>query len=393
MRRLTHALPPLAACALLFAAAAVRAEDAPPAAAPLPAPVATPAAETAPRRAVDLVVCLDTSGSMQNLIESAKQNIWAVVNDLALVRPQPHLRVALLTYGNDGHDPAAGWVRVETDLTEDLDLVSERLFALSTNGGTELVARVLRRAHDALAWSAEQDALRLLVVAGNESADQDQEVAYADACAALATRGVLVDALYCGAVGDEIAPGWQDVAKRGEGRFAAIEHGAPPRVIETPHDAALARLSTELNGTYIPYGAAGAAGAANQIAQDCNAGGLNGAAAASRAGTKASCNYRCAWDLVDALAADATLDLAKIPAEELPEAMREMDADARRAHVDHARSERARIRKEIEALTARRDAYVAAERAKDAALAPTFESELLRSVREQAAAHGFTFAK
>ena len=35
----------------------------------------------AARRHVDLVICLDTSGSMSGLIESAKQKLWAVVND------------------------------------------------------------------------------------------------------------------------------------------------------------------------------------------------------------------------------------------------------------------------------------------------------------------------
>ena len=35
-------------------------------------------------RDIDLAICLDTSGSMTGLIESAKQRLWALVNDLAL---------------------------------------------------------------------------------------------------------------------------------------------------------------------------------------------------------------------------------------------------------------------------------------------------------------------
>ena len=59
-------------------------------------------------RPVDLTICLDTSGSMSGLIDAARQNIWAIVNDLALMTPTPKLRVALLTFGNDGHDQARG---------------------------------------------------------------------------------------------------------------------------------------------------------------------------------------------------------------------------------------------------------------------------------------------
>jgi hypothetical protein len=65
---------------------------------------------------IDLVVCLDTSGSMRGLLDSARQSIWSIVNDLALAEPAPLLRVALLTYGNNGHDKANGWVKLESGL-------------------------------------------------------------------------------------------------------------------------------------------------------------------------------------------------------------------------------------------------------------------------------------
>ncbi len=42
-------------------------------------------------RTIDLAICLDTSGSMSGLIEAAKQKLWAIVNDLALVEPTPRL--------------------------------------------------------------------------------------------------------------------------------------------------------------------------------------------------------------------------------------------------------------------------------------------------------------
>ena len=38
---------------------------------------------------VDLALCLDTSGSMDGLIESAKQKLWAIVNDMALAISSP----------------------------------------------------------------------------------------------------------------------------------------------------------------------------------------------------------------------------------------------------------------------------------------------------------------
>src|SRR3954462_15791841 len=72
---------------------------------------------------IDLVICLDTSNSMDGLIEAAKQKLWALVNTMARAKPTPSLRVALYSYGNDGYDPKIGWVRKELDFGTDLDLV------------------------------------------------------------------------------------------------------------------------------------------------------------------------------------------------------------------------------------------------------------------------------
>ena len=43
-------------------------------------------------RAVDVVLCLDTSGSMENLLDSARARLWDVVNELARLTPTPRLR-------------------------------------------------------------------------------------------------------------------------------------------------------------------------------------------------------------------------------------------------------------------------------------------------------------
>ena len=39
---------------------------------------------------VELAICLDTSGSMDGLINSARQKLWTIVNDLAKAEPTPH---------------------------------------------------------------------------------------------------------------------------------------------------------------------------------------------------------------------------------------------------------------------------------------------------------------
>src|SRR5918999_4878124 len=89
--------------------------------APLTAAASPPVAEKP--KAIDLVVCLDVSGSMNGLIDSAKIKLWDVVNELAKVKPTPNLRVALYSYGHTTYPANKGWVRKDLDLTTDLDEV------------------------------------------------------------------------------------------------------------------------------------------------------------------------------------------------------------------------------------------------------------------------------
>src|SRR5438477_4899923 len=87
------------------------------------------------QKRVDLVIALDTSGSMDGLIDSARQKLWDVVNLLAHAKPQPILRVGVISYGNTRYEAARGWVRKDLDLTTDLDGAYAKLFALRTDGG------------------------------------------------------------------------------------------------------------------------------------------------------------------------------------------------------------------------------------------------------------------
>src|SRR5687767_11674679 len=103
-------------CALVLAALAVA----------LPAP-ARAGAKAGPAPVVDVVLCLDVSSSMDELIGSAKVKLWDLVNELGALEPTPRLRVGLYSYGHRGYDAKKGWVRKEVDLTGDLDTVYQKL--------------------------------------------------------------------------------------------------------------------------------------------------------------------------------------------------------------------------------------------------------------------------
>ena len=99
--------------------------------------------------AVQLAILLDTSNSMDGLIEQAKTQLWKIVNEMARSKRDGktiNLYVALYEYGNDGLSSQEGYVRLVTSLTNDLDKISEELFKLKTNGGSEYCGTVISEA-------------------------------------------------------------------------------------------------------------------------------------------------------------------------------------------------------------------------------------------------------
>ncbi len=341
-------------------------------------------------RHVDLVIALDTSSSMNGLVDAARQKLWDVVNLLAQAKPRPVLRVGLISYGNTGYDSKAGWVRKDMDLTRDLDAVYAKLFALTINGGDEYVARAVDTAVKQMQWDQDKKTLKIVFVAGNEPANQDPLIPVESAVANAREHGIFVNSIYCGSESAGEASLWRKVAELGAGKYAAIDHNKVV-AINTPMDAELGKLSDELNKTYVAYGKRGGERQQNQIAQDKNAQSMGAMATSSRAAAKASALYQAdEWDLVDAKKKGKKV--AEMPAEEMSLELRNMKPAEREAFVDGKAKERAAIQARIAEVNKRREAFIVAEqkkRAKPGAM--SFDDAMVGSVKTQAESAGFGF--
>ncbi len=331
-----------------------------PAATSAPAP-AVPAVSAAPR--IQIAILLDTSNSMDGLIAQAKQELWAIVNQFIGATQNgkaPELEVALFQYGNDSLPAEEGYIRLVAPLTNDLDLVSERLFALTTNGGSEFCGQVIQVATRTLQWSGNPEDLKTIFIAGNEPFTQGP-VDFREACKEALAKGILINTIHCGAEKVGVDTGWKDGAVLGEGQFLAIDQNAMVAYVEAPQDEEIAKLGTQLNSTYLAFGAEGTVAAGRQVMQDSNALGVNLSVAASRAVSKSSEFYlNASWDLVDAQKA-GNIKLEEIPAGDLPEVMRNLKPEERAAFVEKMAAERAELQKRIQALNTAREQFIAAE--------------------------------
>jgi hypothetical protein len=340
-------------------------------------------------RAVDVVICLDTSGSMEDLLDSARARLWDVVNELAKMKPTPLLRVGLLSFGSDKSTSDKGWIINHLDLTNDLDAVYAELAALTIGGSEEYIGRVLDTALDEMSWTSEWNALRIIFVAGNESADQGvEDHDFRITARAARDNDIIINALYAGSREQGRLEHWHKVAQQGAGNFSAIDPVTGTIQIATPQDQRLLDLNGELNGTYLPYGKHGENGLSNQIAQDSNATRLGVQSCSSRIVAKGTALYtNAAWDLVDRVLED-DFRWESLYDEDLPEAMRAMTVEGRQAFVNAKRTERETLQLKIQKLSEDRETYIKSALAEAGS---TGLGEAMRqTIREQAMAKGFT---
>ena len=116
----------------LLAAAAAVILAAPAAAAPKELPDKRPQ--------VEVVFCLDTTGSMGGLIEGAKQKIWSISNQIVAGKPTPSLKVGLYGY----RDRKDAYVTKMEPLTDDLDKIYSTLKEFKAEGGGDTPESVTR---------------------------------------------------------------------------------------------------------------------------------------------------------------------------------------------------------------------------------------------------------
>jgi hypothetical protein len=358
-------------------------------------PAEKAAADAAPR--IQLAILLDTSNSMDGLINQARTQIWKIVNTLATAKQagkSPDLEVALYEYGKSSLPKDQQFVRKIIGFTDDLDKISEELFALKTNGGEEYCGAVIDAATRELEWTKSDGDLKLIYVCGNEPFTQGP-VDYRKSCEAAVKRGITVNTIFCGNESEGVSTGWKDGAQLADGSFLSINQDRAVAQIKTPFDAKLTELSGAVNKTYLAYGATEkqAEFKNRQEAQDKLARSAAPAAAAERAAFKGSGKYaNAASDLVDAISA-GRVKLDDVKEEELPDEVKKLKPEERKAYIEKKQAERKKIQEEIKELNDKRNAFIAEERKKEATTNPadTLDAALIKSIRDQAAKRKYQF--
>lgn len=312
---------------------------------------------------IQVALLLDTSNSMDGLIEQAKSRLWNIVNTLTTLKysgKTPTIEIALYEYGNDGLSAEKNYIRQVTALTTDLDLISEKLFSLRTNGGSEFCGAVIGEATKELKWDDGKNNMKLVYIAGNEAFNQGG-INYKEAISTALKNNIYINTIFCGDQNEGIKLLWKDGADSATGKYFNINSNQAIQYILTPYDARINELNIRINATYIGYGAQGETKKMNQVAQDKNAESISAANFTERAVSKSKAVYtNSGWDLVDRVKDDKDA-LSKISDDEMPVELKGKSDTEIKTYVAEKAKERETIQKEITDLAKKRQDFIDAE--------------------------------
>lgn len=339
---------------------------------------------------IQVAVLLDVSGSMDGLIEQAKAQLWNMVSTMGKAKCDggiaPKIEIALYEYGRTTNSQAAGYVKQISAFTGDLDLLSQKLFSLTTNGGDEYCGQVIYTSLQELQWDASPENYKVIFIAGNEDFLQGN-LLYTKACNEAKQKGVIVNTIYCGDRMQGIKEHWNLNSECGNGSFTVINQNEKVDDIPTPYDSIIFSLNEKLNGTYVAYGEAGKQNMEMQASVDKMNYSASKGAALKRAKVKSNAGLykNSSWDMVDA-AKDDEKFVDKLDKKTLPDSLKNKTTEELKVIVKEKSTQRSGIQKQIGEANTQREFFIANEKAKNAVKnnTATLETEVEKIIREQA---------
>lgn len=327
---------------------------------------------------VEVVFCLDTTGSMAGLIDGAKLKIWSLCNQILNGRPMPNLRVGLVGFRDKGDD----YVTKVYDLRDDLDEVYGDLQTFSANGGgdtPEHVNQALDEAVTKMNWSQDRKALKIIFLVGDAPPhmDYNDDIKYPISCAKAVDRGILINCIQCGNDAD-CTRYWKDICEKGNGNYVAIPQAGGVKGISTPFDKRLGEINGQLTRSTIVYGDSRKREADTRKVQSALA--LPAEVAADRAGYLAKEGKVARYDLLDMIRG-GKIRLETVRNEELSPELQKMSLKERQEHLNRIGEMRMKLLREAHELDRQRSATITREMEKNK---DSFDGQVLDMLRKQA---------
>lgn len=344
---------------------------------------------------IDVVFVLDTTGSMADLIQTAKEKIWSIATTMASAQQTPDIRIGLVAY----RDRTDAYVTKVVDLSDDLDSVYATLMDFAADGGGDTPESVNKALYDAvhqMSWSEQDQAYKVIFLVGDAPPHMDyNEARYPEIVASALEKGIVVNTIQCGDIASAIEP-WTQIASLGHGNFFQVEQSGGAVAYTTPYDEELANLSAKLDDTRLYYGTDEEKEKMRDkvAATDKLHDGASFASRARRGVFNASAGGRTNLlgenELVDAITS-GEVELKDIEQDALPEAVAVMAPAEQEEYVAELASERAELKRQIQELSQDRDGFLARKVEEAGGMKDSLDQKLYDTVKDQAGKAGLEY--
>ncbi len=208
---------------------------------------------------LDIVFCLDLSGSTNGLIEDVREQLWTIINQAHAMEPVPDLRIGVIGFSRPSFGKETAYVKVLSDLTNDYDSLAYELYKLkpAIEKGDQYVNAALTVAMNEMNWGKEVNNSRIIFIVGNGLASI-RGVDLEKTCEQLVKQRIVVNSLFVVSKGKaqlDAIIGWRRIADLTHGFQSEIAVGKKDVVMDLEMNYnQLIELNHQLNRTYIYHG-------------------------------------------------------------------------------------------------------------------------------------------
>src|SRR5258706_1083744 len=308
---------------------------------------------------IDIVFCVDLSGSTNGIIEHLRNNLWHFIHELEQLEPVPDYRIGFIGFSRPSFGKEYSYVKVIRNLSYDTEWLSSEMFSLRSQieQGNQFVGAALMTCVKSINWSVDPNAVKLVFLCGNGFVNSDGDL-YKKACEMAVRKGIIIHALsWQSYTLPKELWGWRGIASLSGGKFFSVDVSYNETASDTGFDTdKLMELDEELNRTYVYYGNLGKLRYKMMEEQDRRIYEESNRGFRYRMDYKISPKYQkknSAWDLVD-FSDKAYLELKDFNVKQLPDSLQKVEDGEFNALVEKKKYARFRILIEIRKMLEQR---------------------------------------
>jgi hypothetical protein len=346
---------------------------------------------------IEAVFVLDTTGSMSELIDAAKEKIWSIASTMSMAQQAPEIRIGLVGYRDRGDR----YITSITDLSSDLDSVYTTLMDFRADGGGDGPESVNQALYDAvhrISWSQMDDAYRVVFLIGDAPPHMDyqDDVKYPATLKVAMAKGITVNTIQAGE-NNRTRHDWLQIAQLGMGNYFQVEQAGNAVAIATPFDEELAMLSRKLDDTKLYYGSRdtrakqAAKAEATEKALDSASPASRARRAAFNASESGKINFRGDAELVDDIAS-GIVDLASIDTDDLPTPLQSLAPAEQEVLIKATIAERNEVQQKVRQLAEERSSYLKGQVEALGGAEDSLDHKLFDAMRDQAEKKGIIYS-